>query len=430
MLTPSRYNFLAPHNGGYLWFNGVSGALYECGADEHEAITALLQSNARSALAFPKLRDRLEEGGFVVEDGRDEIGEIVHRKMLECERHGTLDVTISPTYECNFRCRYCYVQFQPGRMDDEVAGRAVTFVTRALKEYERINITWFGGEPLLCMDRVEHATQEITEAAERAGASVEVYITSNGLLLTAENALRLWRAGARYFHVTLDGGPRHHDTRRVTNHRGGSWNAIQRNVLDCLSRIPEAIFTVRANVDQRNIESVGGVVGWIPMECRPRVQVHVTPIIECSSKISTQLYRDINGTVRRLLEAGFAYYDNIVPQHRLAYCQAEKRGNVHIGPDGAVYKCSPSHKPEVRVGRLGEDGKLLYDGDNYERWHAVPPITEECRACRYLCFCRGGCCLSRLRGTKDAACRNRYEDMAGLIVNHYIGRLAKHPTEQ
>ena len=54
---------------------------------------------------------------------------------------------------CNLRCRYCYVNdneaLNNGLMEWEIAKQAVDYVFRRAGNAEQVNITFFGGEPLL-----------------------------------------------------------------------------------------------------------------------------------------------------------------------------------------------------------------------------------------------------------------------------------------
>ena len=61
------------------------------------------------------------------------------------------------TEDCNLRCSYCFVNKSPRRMSSDTARKAVEFyLDRNISGAEySINITFFGGEPFLELDRME-----------------------------------------------------------------------------------------------------------------------------------------------------------------------------------------------------------------------------------------------------------------------------------
>jgi cyclic pyranopterin phosphate synthase len=115
------------------------------------------------------------------------------------------DLRISVTDRCNFRCSYC--------MPKEVFGRDFEFLKRAeLLSFEEIarlaqlfvregvqKIRLTGGEPLLRRD-----LERLVAMLARIRGVDDVALTTNGSLLTRENAFALRDAGLNRITVSLD----------------------------------------------------------------------------------------------------------------------------------------------------------------------------------------------------------------------------------
>src|SRR5262245_20489732 len=63
-----------------------------------------------------------------------------------------LNLILLPTERCNFRCTYCYENFEVGRMDHSVVSAVKSLIYRRVPDLQTLDISWFGGEPLLAKD--------------------------------------------------------------------------------------------------------------------------------------------------------------------------------------------------------------------------------------------------------------------------------------
>lgn len=132
---------------------------------------------------------------------------IYERAFKECR---PLTVLWELTYECNLRCRHCYVEPEPerdaplstaeaGRVLDELASAGVLF------------LAFSGGEPFLRGD--------LAELLERAcGRSFAVRLLTNGTMIDEDAAGRLAGLGNVSVDVSVYGDGPTHDS--VTGHPG------------------------------------------------------------------------------------------------------------------------------------------------------------------------------------------------------------------
>jgi hypothetical protein len=95
------------------------------------------------------------------ESAQDEI--LREALVLDAFTSTKLELTLSPTEKCNFRCVYCYEYSSIGRMRPAVVSGVRNLILRRAAGRKTLQISWFGGEPLLAYDIVT----EIGEFAAR-----------------------------------------------------------------------------------------------------------------------------------------------------------------------------------------------------------------------------------------------------------------------
>ncbi len=112
------------------------------------------------------------------------------------------------TEDCNLRCSYCFVAKKKRSMSAEVARKTVDFfLGPQVSGSERdLQINFFGGEPLLEVDRMEEILRRTSEQAARSGRRVDFSVTTNGTLFS-ERIAALIREFEMAVLYSLDGGP-------------------------------------------------------------------------------------------------------------------------------------------------------------------------------------------------------------------------------
>lgn len=433
-MKESRYNFQATlRPDKRLLLNGMTGALLEFDGDELDLATRVLGGeHVETNEENQGIMDALVAGGFVVDDGVDEVKECISDNLKECEGHTTLELDICPTYECNLRCAYCYTDFRSGRMGRDTESRVMKYLERSVPAFDDIVLSWFGGEPLLCADTVVRLSSYSQELVQRHGKPFWFVLLTNGVLLDQRIASQVFDAGVRTLHVTIDGPQEFHDKWRTNREGDPTYRTILRNLLTALMARPGFRINLRINVNDQSVDQCHSVIDAIPESLVGNFQIDISPIhneagidIGGLSTPSPEVFQKINLSLRKAIEKGFSCARSLMPDRRITFCPADRHNNFQIGPDGALHKCSPGYKPEVSVGQIDDNGNLRFNA-KYQQWHGLPPVSEYCSECRYLCFCGGGCRLSRLRKQNAPHCRDRFLDIENMIVNKYLSLTQSH----
>lgn len=447
MMKPSRYNHFFEVDGRtILAYNSLSTALIELSADEFTTLQAFNtepRDELFDAQGLNSFCSHLLKAGFLIPDGQDEIELIreIHSKIKE--RRRTLGLTIMPTLDCNFRCSYCFSYTRPERMGAKVQESLLRFAGHKLEKAQRLSVTWYGGEPTLCLDLIETLSERLRALCERRGVDLlPADIVSNGYLLSVQVAERLRTLGIQEAQITLDGDRATHDQRRPLRGGGGTFDGI----LDNLAAVSNILgIKVRINVDRDNASTALGALDALAdrgLQDTTAVYFgHVKPYSEACAGVTSACLSDREfselelALTRQALVRGFRSFR--YPRLEIGgVCGADQRLSYVVAPSGLLFKCwaQASQGSNQSVGSLaGEkpgESRQPFQQKNLERFLSWDPLSNRtCRECRVLPICMGGCPYLHLNGMTEGGCSNwRYVLLETLGLRFRLGQLAKQGT--
>ncbi|MBX7079991.1 MAG: radical SAM protein [Nannocystaceae bacterium] len=176
----------------------------------------------------------------------------------DARRGGTLDVALVLTHACNLACAYCYTgEKKRVRMSTDVARRGLSAaLSTAAAAGARLQLSFFGGEPLLEHELLLAIAAEARARSQAEGIALVQQVTTNGTLLT-EALVEQLATHAVHVAISLDGGPAQHDALRPLAGGGASWPASHRGLELLLARRERTPFDVIAVVDPRTVDALG-----------------------------------------------------------------------------------------------------------------------------------------------------------------------------
>jgi len=194
-----------------------------------------------------------EKGGFVLTrkmPTRFPVEKNDYEKLLNnLLNHMILEVTEN----CNFRCRYCkysgnytYARVHSSKtMSWATLREAIDFfIDRSVyiinETEENLHFGFYGGEPILEMDKIFKATAYIENNYPETFPRCRFSITTNGSLLNKEIINELVRYGF-ILHVSLDGPKKINDLYRTTAGGGGTYDRVIEN-LAAIEKIDKPYF--------------------------------------------------------------------------------------------------------------------------------------------------------------------------------------------
>lgn len=419
-LRRSQYN-LGYHlsNGNFLIMNGCTGAVDEVDRNigrvlvDYDGLGGLSDLSELPEDIIKVLMDR----GYLTE--LDSEGEIKILKKVSAVYENVeskeLAVTIIPTYNCNFRCPYCYElrlyengnKWMQRNMDIETVDKIFDYLDE-MEKFGKIirTIYLYGGEPLLSENRelVEHIVEK------SATKNYKISVISNGYDLSSYLDL-VSSEKLSDFQITLDGIGEIHDKRRKHMNGDKTYGRTLMLIDDLLER--GANVSVRSNIDMDNIAQIPRLIdmfklkGWSQNEkfrnyfkavhgCYSKEESPITDsdIMRVLGDISggnvkheagmSGVGADIAGRFRYILETGdYAMF-------KPSYCSAVN-GMLVFDPFGDIYPCwDVVGKNHHKIGNISGEHPVF--NEKYKLWSSRKTgDIPTCNTCPYVLYCGGGC---------------------------------------
>ncbi len=141
---------------------------------------------------------------------------------------------------CNLGCSYCYKEdvvkpSEAEHMQAETARRGVDLLFKQAGQRDRVNVVFFGGEPLVAFPFIRQVVDYAEQRAQDEGKSVMFALTTNATLLTDAviDYLDEHRFGVT---VSIDGPAELHDRYRRTVGGEGSYAVVAAKTRKLLER--------------------------------------------------------------------------------------------------------------------------------------------------------------------------------------------------
>ena len=369
--VPSQYALPFSHNGRQYVFNTFTKQLIE----------GELPSSAHAGEGF----DDWIEAMYLVPEDKDECAfyESTARMLrLFGKKKGVSGYTIMPTLGCNARCVYCYEEgVKQVKMTPEIVEQTVRYILKTRKE-EKIGLSWFGGEPLLCVDIIDHICDRLREE----DVPFKSTMITNGSLLTPEIIEKMQtRWNLNFVQVSMDGAEQDYIDRKRYYGNADRYHAVMHSI-GLLSEAGIRV-AVRVNVDEGNWPGIPQFLDDMKrfVENKDNVSVYFSPLMNVrADENDLAMWEKVIPATDLVKEAGFRTYAYMGPglKFRSNRCMADG-GSVVIAPDGSLYPCEHC-PPESRFGDV-------FNGttdEAAEREFRKPDGTREmCRTCTFLPEC-------------------------------------------
>ena len=379
----------------------------------------------------PALRERLLLRGHLTR--KSEAEELADMKLIGrvhrmIPARSGIGIVIMPTYDCNFRCPYCYEQhrLKNGQkwLESTMSHEMIEGVFAAIENYKARGYsigecTLYGGEPFLAKNI--DVVREIAGHCKKLGISMSAI--TNGYDLESYLDF-LDEYNCKHLQVTVDGVGEANDRRRIHKDGVPTYDRILKNVELALQR--GASINLRVNVGRENISGIGALTedlrarGFIAKEeeraaagnkskrgifsyyfkatnndSHPENNIKEQDIIDELMKngftameaiqLQSQYSVPANG-LKRL------FAKEAMPSPSSSYCGSEQ-GMFVIDPFGKLYSCWDQVATEgAEVGFTDEQSGRFLINLSKAKWRVrTSDLMPACQACPYVFICRGGC---------------------------------------
>lgn len=371
-----------------------------------------------------ELETALSDNGILIDEQFDEIKFLKYFHYKTKFANDSLILTIAPTLDCNFGCPYCYENRRAGKMSEEVQKGVLDYIEKAVKSgVSYLNITWYGGEPLLYFDIVKNMSASVCEITRRNNCRLKMDMVTNGFFLDEATVEALDTLGISKIQVTLDGLKENHDKRRHLLGGQGTFDRIFEN-LKLFDDSPMSVL-VRMNVDNENCDDFEKLKKLIDDLGNTNIRVYASPVEDLNKDKVNEISEFMTNDEfdRFTIEAGkkgdLSEDDFSVMDDRYCFCTAQTENCYVIDEDGDFYKCWDE------VGRKEyKCFNVLHpeERNNFQiaSFVADDPFSDEkCKGCVFLPVCFGGCQFQKTHLVKSP-CGFTRETMISYIENNYF----------
>ena len=153
-MKESKYNFSFRDGESVILYNARTNALATLNSGDYKCLKLCVSD--KTFQMDEDLKESLVYGGYLIDDDMNELDFIKHGILASRFSSKVMNLTIAPTSNCNFRCPYCYEKevLRSGKMEDSTAEYIIEFIKENIGHLDSLNITWYGGESLLELDRI------------------------------------------------------------------------------------------------------------------------------------------------------------------------------------------------------------------------------------------------------------------------------------
>lgn len=420
----SYYNFLSKiKSGDGILYNSRTG----CMAKLDKAHLEMLEDFSSQGKEITDLdfAQQLKSCGFLVDDDVSEL-DLIRYCLLQARFSGNqLSLVIAPTQDCNFRCIYCYEKenLGCGSMSKKTQDSILKFVEQRANQLSALNIEWYGGEPLMELDTIQHMSSYFLDLCSRHHIAYSSDIVTNGYLLNEDAIHILNKCQVSKIQITLDGSRESHDKRRKMQDGSPTFDTIIKNLSLCKQLYSGEIY-LRMNVDRENLGEIdklkvllkeAGLDQSVTLYLGNVTNVNGT----CKESSCLHTYEYAQRNLEFMLEQDGsshlfrANYPSPLANHCIADCNC----GLVIAPDGLIYKCQAEIGCKDRaIGNI-QDEHFISNPTVLHQYLLFDPTQDPmCSKCKYLPICLGGCPKERISGSRICSAKRYYLD---AYMQHY-----------
>ena len=368
-----RHVLRVPCGEGELWYHDLTGEIVLLEQDEHAEAH----------------QDELFRRWFLVPETFDDYKTAKELRtlaeLLAPKKKGISKFVVFTTTDCNARCFYCYElgrKRQP--MSERVANDAADYILRH-SGGQRVELQWFGGEPLYNRAAIETITRRLRDA----DADFHSIMVSNGYLFdeeTVKTAVADWKLD--FVQITLDGREETYNrVKAYIHHDGSAYRRVLRNIgllLDAGVRV-----SVRMNMKLENADELWQLSDDLKEQFGGRAGFSASCVLLRDFTNDAQRYGDgaeglqrYEALQRKLISDGIGVRKYTRRDISVNQCMADNDASVTILPDGRLGKCEHESEDKL-IGSIYGDAP---DSRAIAAWKERIAIPE-CRDCLFAPSC-------------------------------------------
>lgn len=292
-----------------------------------------------------------------------------------------INITISLTEACNFDCIYCsqHSRRKNAFISKDILNQIIHIISEKYVAGRKINIFFFGGEPLLQKREIVYFVENITKIIDKE--YLNFFIETNGFLLDKKFVEQIPNVNIT---VTLS-LKKDHDKKRYLANGSGTFETILNNIKEVKDLCQ---LTLRYNVDDQNILMVEEFLNFVKdNKLTEYVQFSYTYNFGCKNYENNLPFKEFQKwytiTLPKLLKKFSFYVEDI--ERYTGICKAYMKNSFKVYSNGLISACNGHYENDCNFN--------IFDKDFYKKLNKLKqdnyPILNDCKNCKYLLYCGG-----------------------------------------
>lgn len=362
------------------------------------SIREILQENPGSN----DLLKTLVEGKFLIKKGSNESE--AFRKWVQPYNYEGLSIMyLLPTDECNFRCKYCFLEnsinegeYHYSYMNSDTMKKGIDFFIQKANPKMNPTMIIYGGEPLLNPE----ITRGAVEYVRKNYPHVKVNLVTNGSLVTKELA-KFFSEEEVSVGVSIDGPEEVHNQARIFKNSFGTYDSAVRGY-NFLKEAGCKHLGISLTIGSHNVHNLKSNVEKVFKDLSPNAfgfnflidtsfgtNPYTVPM-EYATEQSIKAFEFLRGIgifEERMMRKIKPFIQGII---HLKDCGAP--GNqIVLAPNGDIGPCQ-AFLPSRKYFDQNIDKNPCLECNSFSEWKQRYPINiNECLDCEAIGICGGGC---------------------------------------
>lgn len=394
---------------GLFEMDEVSGAVFDL-FKTHDRVTPDILRGSLEDRFGPEELTGVVQSFLKLDIVRDPRKPGAATEPIKVENFPLSTMVLNVTTGCNLSCTYCYKEdlatpAKGRKMGFQTAVDSFELLLRQAKDRTRVNLVFFGGEPLSNLPLIREVVTYAERRGREAGKIVDFSLTTNATLLSEE--IVDWLDAHRFgLTVSMDGPKALHDTHRKTVGGKGTYDVVVSKARMLLARYRSRPVGVRVTLT-RGVTDVLAIhehlkndIGFFEVGFSPATSGDISAFNLTEDELA-KVFADMKSLGQLYVEAalrdeniGFANMHQLMTDlsdgtKKSVPCGAGI-GMLAVDGDGDLHLChrfTGSKLPTFGNVETGIDGKSL--GAFIEE--AQDKSARACGTCRIRNLCAGGC---------------------------------------
>ncbi len=364
--------------------------------------------------------------GYLIDESEEELAAVNQKRERENQDYSTVRIIVMTTMNCNFDCKYCYERKNKERLSEEAQEELVNKIEGIFQTQnpKLLNISWFGGEPMLAMDVIENLSKKLIDLCKKYKIMYLASITTNGFYLSINNIRRLMKYRVYSYQVTIDGTEETHNYQRPLIGGGNSYTSIIENIKRIQQEIKSGLlhFVLRVNVGISCIEIIEKILKDLEEKVNHdgRFMIMPIPISDWGGDRVLGFKDELldEQMVKGIFKKAFqnpeilSYY--LTSFDETSICDINKNNSFVVKPNGKLTRCSVELEEEYSMDEL-QDLSIA----------KVLEQDKKCEKCFLFAWCMQRVCPKKTNSTNCPIQKIIMEELLGGIPKDHFETLIK-----